>query len=284
MANLRTDYEDGELILADFFNETNAKVNSHNTEVVSIRQLVESAEFEQGVVQYADDVYLHSGTGLSSGNVESALGELASEVFPLEVTVGTYTDTYEVGDEITYEIPIAIKRHGEYVDKTATIVVSPNTAHFDTTNHKLVDEGLYPPQAGSISYTVEATQGGQIKSVTAKISTMFYLYAGDIGTSTLETDTAVKNKIESSWRNSNKTLSNATTKGSTPLAASHYYLFAVKSSVSLVVRDAATNGVISGCTTGTVTIERVNESDSDSYSYVIVPASSLAWSFKITNS
>lgn len=73
-------------------------------------------------------------------------------------------------------------------------------------------------------------------------------------------------------------------KTSTNLAANKYYVFVVKGSVNLVCRHAGTDGVVTGCTTGTATIQRVNQSGSDLYSYIIVEKSASAWSFKITNS
>ena len=81
-----------------------------------------------------------------------------------------------------------------------------------------------------------------------------------------------------------KQLSRATTKASTNLVANRYYVFAVKGSVNLVCRHAGTDAVVTGCTTGNATIQRVNNSGSDSYSYIIVEKSQSAWSFKITNS
>lgn len=291
MANLRTDYEDGELFLPDFLNETNARVNNFKTTVDSVYNLVHEAAISGGTVQSAVLVEC-SAQGLASENVNAALAELATEIFPLTVEVGTYTDTYEVGStNIKPEIPVAIKRHGEYVDGAATIVVSPNTAEFDTTNHKVVETGtLYTQMTGTQPYQVTATQGGQTKSVTARVYVQYYAYYGDIGTSTLADATAVKNKIESSWRDTNKKFSTKTdstlitSDGKVTNQANHYYLFAVQGSRTLIVKNAATGGVISGCQTGTATIQRVNGSGSDTYSWVIVPASPNSWDFKITNS
>jgi hypothetical protein len=82
------------------------------------------------------------------------------------------------------------------------------------------------------------------------------------------------------------------TLGGTNLPANKYYLFAVKSdtAVTLVVRENSTNAIVSGTVTGTVTLTQENNyqeggsARTNTYYYVLVPASTSAWTFKITNS
>jgi hypothetical protein len=221
-----------------------------------------------------------SRAGLMSSEDKNNINALLTKVFPLVVAIAKSTaGTYEIGSRVTPSIQLNITRRGANVASSAD--VTPSSGLYDAATKTVTDSEM---TSGTKTINVSVVQGGQTEQVSAQWKFMNYIYAGDIGTSTLANATAVKNKIESSWRDSNMSLSDSTTKGSTPLAANHYYLFAVKGSANLVVRDAATNGVISGCTTGTVTIVRVNNSGSDSYSYVIVPASTLSWNFKITNS
>lgn len=252
-----------------------------------------STELEKCVVEmFSGSPATYTRNGSMSKEDKQLLDEMASEVFPLEVTVGSYTNTYEVGSvNVKPEIPVAIKRHGEYVDGDATIQVTPNTADFDTTNHKIVDGStLYTQTTGTHAYRLTATQGGQTREVSALVNVRYYAYYGDIGTSALADATAVKDKIESSWRDTNKKFSTKTdstlitSDGKVTNQANHYYLFAVQGTRTLIVKNAATGGVVTGCAIGTVTIERVNETDSDTYTYVIVPASPNSWDFKITNS
>ena len=300
MANLRTDYEDGELFLPDFLNNTNRRVNTISPQVENLKE--QSDGLQNTLAEYMGEhgstpsgteaiaITLRAGTGLNSSNAQAAFAELASEVFPLTVEVGSYTDTYEVGSSVTPSIPIDIMRRGVYVDGSADIVTS--TGSFDTTNHVLTDNLLNPPIAGSQTYTVTVTQGGQTKVVTPSIYWKHYLYKGVVEANQKPTASNIKAFIEGSWRGSNKVLSNDKSLGNTNLAANKYYLFAVKQSaqghpVTLIVKNANSGGTIeiSSSDKGSdLQITRVNGSGSDYYSWVIVPASPNSWTFKIVNS
>lgn len=302
MANLRTDYEDGELILADFLNGTNRAVNDIAPQVGNLKE--QSDGLQDTLAEYMGEhgstpsgteaiaITLRAGTGLNSSNAQAAFAELASEVFPLDVTLGSYTDTYEVGSEITPSIPIDIKRRGVYVDGSATIVIDPNTGSFDTTNHVLTDSAYTPPMGSSKMWEVSVTQGGQTKVVNATIYAKYYLYKGVVEASAKPTASTIKAFIEGTWRNDHKVLSNDKTLGSTSLASGKYYLFAVRqtaqgSPVTLIVKNASSGGTIDVPNTdkgNDLAIARVNGSGSDYYSWVIVPASPNSWTFKITNS
>ena len=80
-------------------------------------------------------------------------------------------------------------------------------------------------------------------------------------------------------------LNETATLGSTNLPANKYYLFAVVGNKTLICRHAATGGLISGTVTGTCQIPRQNGTKNDNtYSYILVPKSEIAWAFTITNS
>jgi hypothetical protein len=79
-------------------------------------------------------------------------------------------------------------------------------------------------------------------------------------------------------------LSNSKTLGTTSLASGKYFLFAVPGTPTLVVRHAGTDSVIDS-EIGTIGISRKNgTSGLIVYSWVLVPASSMNWSFVIKNS
>jgi hypothetical protein len=123
-----------------------------------------------------------------------------------------------------------------------------------------------------------------------------YVYGGEPSSKPANA-AAVKTQIES-WGSSHGVLSDKknstaiTSDGEIGLAASKYYLFAVKQTasgvpVTLIVKNANSGGTIdvpSSDKGSDLQITRVNGSGSDYYSWVIVPASSNSWTFKIVNS
>lgn len=306
MAELRTDYEDGELFLPDFLNNTNRRVNSLNSGVGNIQEQANGLqdtldEFmgEHGTTPSgtsASAITLASGTGLNSSTAQQAFAELANEVFPLTVELGTNNaGSYEVGSEISPSMEIVATRRGAAVTLTANDVAVSPTGSYNASTGIVTDTAFTPPVAGSKTYTIEVTQGGQTKVVTAEYLARFYLYKGVLDSKPSPMNaTAIKTLIEGSWRGSNKVLSNDKSLGNTNLAANKYYLFAVKQSaqgssshITLIVKNANSGGTIDVPSTDKgfdLEIERVNESGSDYYSWVIVPASPNSWNFKITNS
>lgn len=225
-----------------------------------------------------------SRNGLMSSSDKRDINALLTEVFPLVVAIAsTNAGTYEITDSmhaINPEIQLSITRRGS--DVASSAVVTASSGNVSPNNKTIMDAAMY---SGTKTINVTVVQGGQTQQVSAMWKFMNFVYGGEVSTKPANA-AAVENLIETTWADdtSKRTLSTATTKGSTALAANKYYVFAVKGSVNLVVRHAETNGVISGCTTGTVTLNRVNGSGSDSYSYVIVEKSASAWNFKITNS
>jgi hypothetical protein len=78
-------------------------------------------------------------------------------------------------------------------------------------------------------------------------------------------------------------LSSSTTLGSTSLASGKYFLFAVPGTPTLVVRHSGTDSIVDA-EIGTIGLTRKNGTQgSILYSWILVPASSITWSFVIKN-
>ena len=252
---------------------------------------------EGGTVQNAAAVALANGTGLVATDVQGGIKELATAIFP--VTASIYegnAGTFETGDQITPLLKLDIKRNGVNVQSSSTVSVNPPEDMEVTTvsNRKVITyTGEEPLTSGTHTYAIDVVQGNQHAApLTAEYKFCPYLYKGVVEANQKPTASTIKAFIEGSWRNSNKVLSNDKTLGSTPLAANKYYLFAVKQSaqgspVTLIVKNASSGGTIdvpSSDKGSDLQITRVNGSGSDYYSWVIVPASSNSWTFKIVNS
>jgi hypothetical protein len=252
---------------------------------------------EGGTVQNAAAVALANGTGLVATDVQGGIKELATAIFP--VTASFYegnTGTFETGTPVTPLLKLDIKRNGVNVQSSSTVSVNPPEDMEVTTasSRKVITYTGEPLTSGTHTYAIDVVQGGQHAApLTAEYKFSYYLYKGVLDSKPSPMNaTAIKTLIEGSWRGSNKVLSNDKTLGNTNLAANKYYLFAVKQSaqgspVTLIVKDASSGGIIdvSSSDKGSdLQITRVNGSGSDYYSWVIVPASSNSWTFKITNS
>ena len=220
-------------------------------------------------------------SGLMSAEDKRMFDDVVTEVFPLTVAVASSNaGTYEVGDaqhSVTPQIVLSITRKGADVASSAQTTSSQGTVQSD---HKTITGSALT--SGTTTFQISVTQGGQTVNAPNQVfDFMNYMYYGEVSTKPAGA-TAVATLCENG--SLGKQLSRATTKSSTNLAANKYYVFAVKGSVNLVCRHAGTDAIVTGCTTGTATIQRVNQSGSDLYSYIIVEKSASAWSFKITNS
>lgn len=216
--------------------------------------------------------------GLMSATDKNMFDDMVTEVFPLTVAVASSNaGTREIGTSVTPNIVLGITRKGADVSSSANTTSSEGTVQSD---HKTIIGSALT--SGTTTFQISVSQGGQTKSAPDQVfDFMNYMYYGEVSTKPASA-TAVATLCENG--SLSKQLSRATTKTSTNLAANKYYVFAVKGSVNLVCRHAGTDAVVTGCTTGTATVQRVNNSGSDSYSYIIVEKSASAWSFKITNS
>ena len=219
--------------------------------------------------------------GVMTKEDKAMFDDMVTEVFPLTVAVASSNaGTREVGTSVTPQIVLSITRKGVDVPSAdITENITPNPAYISPDKRTISGNQV---SSGTTTYQIAVTQGGQTKNAPNQVfDFMNYMYYGEVSTKPANA-TAVATLCENG--SLGKQLSRATTKASTNLAANRYYVFAVKGSVNLVCRHAGTDAVVTGCTTGTATIQRVNQSGSDSYSYIIVEKSQSAWSFKITNS
>ena len=265
-------------------------------QIVALNQLAQELEeypdFVEGItalIQQKQDS-LVSGTNIKTINEQSLLGPgnieilglteqeranlnaLMIEVFPLSVAyTSNNAGVREVGTLVTPTASFSATRQGSPVTPES-VAVTPSAT---------VDGNSWvgtPVSSGSVTYTTQITQGGQTKTLSALTwSFTYYRYRGAISSIPVDYASTIKALAT-------KELSTAATLGSTALNAGMYYLFAVKGVVTLVCRHAATDGIIGGCVTGTVELEQENEQGTNTYSYILVPASSNNWNFKITNS
>ena len=226
--------------------------------------------------------------GVMTKEDKAMFDDMVTEVFPLTVAVASSNaGTREVGTSTTPIIVLSVTRKGVNIDITSDMLsVSPNDGSLNAATKTYTGAAI---SSGSKTYQIAVTQGGQTRSIPNQVFKFLnYVYGGELSSKPANA-AAVKAQIES-WGSSHGVLSDKTNStaiystGVVPLSANNYYLFAVRGSVNLVCRHAGTDAVVTGCTTGTATIQRVNNSGSDSYSYIIVEKSQSAWSFKITNS
>lgn len=219
--------------------------------------------------------------GVMTKEDKAMFDDMVTEVFPLTVgVVSSNAGTFEIGTSVTPQIVLSITRKGADIPASEiTENITPNPAYVSPDKRTISGNQV---SSGTTTYQIAVTQGGQTKSIPNQVfDFMNYMYFGETSTKPANAS-AVATLCQNG--SLSKQLSRATTKASTNLAANRYYVFAVKGSVNLVCRHAGTDAVVTGCTTGTATIQRVNNSGSDSYSYIIVEKSQSAWSFKITNS
>lgn len=240
---------------------------------------------EGGTVQNAAAVALANGTGLVATDVQGGIKELATAIFP--VTVSIYegnAGTFETGTPVTPLLKLDIKRNGVNVQSSSTVSVNPPEDMEVTTvsNRKVITYTGEPLTYGTTTYQISVTQGGQTVNAPAQtFSFLNYRYYGAVSTKPANA-AAVKTLCQNGTLT--KQLSSSTTMGKTALAASKYFVFVVpNTSVSLIVKNANSGGTVDNAGAGTVEIARVNGTADLNYKYVIVPASSNAWNFEITN-
>ena len=210
---------------------------------------------------------------------------LQAEVWPLVVAYGTKNSgKYEYGDSVTPSVAWTATRQGSAV--TPSSAVATTNLSGTTASNKLSYSAPSLNLTSEKTFSVVVSQGGQSVSLAqVKWTPTFYRYHGEVDSVPSNYATTIKGLTT-------KELSVEKTLGATQLAANKYYLFAVKSdtAVTLVVRENSTNAIVSGTVTGTVTLTQENNyqengsARTNTYYYVLVPASTSAWTFKITNS
>lgn len=238
----------------------------------------------EGKAAYAEQVYdEQAGRFQSDMNAEfrENISEMMSEVFPVEAAVvSSNAGTREIGTSITPVIEVSITRKGSDVAASSEVSVSPDDGSLSQDKKTYTGASI---SSGSKTYQIVVTQGGQTANIPNQVfSFLNYRYYGVVSSAPANA-AAVKTLCQNGTLS--KQLSSSTTLGDTELAANKYYVFVVpNTNVSLVVKNAKSGNTISGCTVGTVEIPRVNNSANVNYKYVVVPASSISWTFKITNS
>lgn len=240
---------------------------------------------EGGTVQNAAAVALANGTGLVATDVQGGIKELATAIFP--VTASIYegnTGIFETGTQVSPLLKLDIKRNGVNVQSSSTVSVNPPEDMEVTTasNRKVITYTGEPLTSGTHTYAIDVVQGGQHAApLTAEYKFSYYRYKGALSSKPNTSN------IVAAIRALPKELSTVTTLGQTTLEAGKYYLFAVKGTVSLIVKNAKSGGTIDipASDKGTCIVPQENGvGDGNTYSWVIVPASNNTWYFQITNS
>ena len=214
------------------------------------------------------------------------LDSLTSQVFPATVSVtgSSGFGVHEVGDVVTPSISWRVAREtiGEITDADITPMsssgsdwTSPSGAPF-----KGITEYTFPSVTTDTSYRVVVKAPGFDDLTIGPLTTKFtrYRYYGILS----EKPNTITESIVKSL--GTKELNDSGTLGSTSLGASRYFLFAVPGVKTLVVRHSGTDAIVDA-DKGTLEVRRENgPGTAYTYSWVLVPASSITWTFKITAS
>ena len=202
---------------------------------------------------------------------------LEKQTIPLALSYTSITPKAGTSERGTTFVPVvrmSIKWKGNNVADKSTVTVTPAVT-LATNNEAFTGATI----SNDTTYKVSVNYDG-IKGNFPDISYIFreYRYRGELSSVPSDYVAAIKGL-------DTQELSETATLGSTKLSANKYYLFAVVGNKKLVCRHAATGGLISGTVTGTCQIPRQNGTKNDNtYSYILVPKSEIAWSFIITNS
>ena len=217
-------------------------------------------------------------SGLMSPIDKADLTDVVRETFPLTVVIASSNaGTYETGTSVSPEIQLNITRRGRAISVPAEDVTVTPSGSFDAQTKIVSDSAI---SSGSRTYNISVQEGGQTKEVNAGYSFSYYRYKGVLSSKPNTSN------IVAAIRALPKELSTVATLGQTTLEANKYYLFAVKGNVTLIVKNAKSGGTISvpSSDKGTVMVPQENGQGSNTYSWIIVPASTNTWYFQITNS
>jgi hypothetical protein len=216
------------------------------------------------------------------------LETLRKQVFPVTITTTAQSGfgVHELGDVVTPSISWRVARETEGEITDTQVTPQSNTGSTWTSPVDAPYSGIttYTWSSPSVntSYRVIVSspdfQDLTIGPLTVKFTR--YRYYGVLSSHPESITEALVKSLSTSELNDSGTL------GNTSLASGKYFLFVVPGVKTLVVRHAGTDGVIDS-EKGTIVIHRKNGTDSGSghsYSWILVPSSSVAWSFKITGS
>ena len=220
--------------------------------------------------------------GVMSAQQAEDLEDVVLQVYPLVASI-TYSNagTFEKGSSITPQVNVGLTRRGVGV---ATEVALTTTMRVVDTQGNTPSDYIpltYDPITQDTSFNIHASHKGQtVVLPQQQYKFVNYVY-GDVLSEEPESSSIVTHLYAAQTL---RELSSRTTYSGT-LQAEKYFIFGVPGNVTLICRHSETGAIISGCTTGTVQVPRQNNySNTDLYSYIIVPSSDVAWNFKITNS
>lgn len=224
--------------------------------------------------------------GLDTTNktVVGAINEVAGTVMPLKFDPSTaQTQKVKIGSSINYSAAFSVKKGSSDVTTREDIVVSVISssgslagATISTANKTITKSSV--SSNGNIQLKAQrVVDDGVVETVDGPVySVAFYYYKYE---GQLDSDPgAITESIVKAL--SSAELTNTTTKALTQLPANKYYLFSVASSYitgKVLEADNSAGAKITGARTGTVTVDGVN------YSYILVPASTASYEFKIVN-
>lgn len=261
------------------FKECSHSIGEQREKTEGLQDTINEAALHNGEVQAAVLVNIASGTGLTAVNAQQAFAEIAREIYPVQVTIAeSNAGTFEIGTRKTPHIVLSILRNGADVSSSADTTSSQGEVQSD---HKTIIGSEIT--SGTTTFQISVSQGGQTVNASNQVfDFMNYRYYGVINSTTEPTKAQVKTLCENGTLT--KQLSRSTKMSATDLAANKCYVFVVpNTNVNLIVRNAKSGNPISGCTVDTVTINRVNGTDTVNCKYVIVPYGTAAWTFEITN-
>jgi len=218
-----------------------------------------------------------------SGNIK----RLMDKNFPVmaSITSSTGFGNHEIGDTVTVSISWSVTREVEPYTINGSLVtpmISENGGSSWTSETSFTEGSMYTREnitsGTSIKLLIQPPDSAQnIILGPLSVNFMDYRYYGILNSR----PSSIKESIIKSLSTSE--LSNSKTLGTTNLGSGKYFLFAVPGTPTLVVRHAGTDSIIDS-EIGTIGISRKNGSSGlIVYSWVLVPASSINWSFVIKN-
>lgn len=211
---------------------------------------------------------------------------LLKQVFPVTASITNQSGfgLHEYGDVVTPTISWRVTREteGEITDtqvtpqsNTGSVWASPASAPFNG-----IKEYTWSSPTVDTSYRV-IVSGSNFSDLTIGPLTVKFARYRYYGILSSRPESVTESLVKSLGTSE---LSDSGTLGNTSLAAGKYFLFVVPGVKTLVVHHSGTDGVVDS-EKGTVEIHRKNGTGTGyTYSWILVPASSTAWSFKISGS
>lgn len=222
-------------------------------------------------------------TTMEVGSAKPSVSDFASSGSPASAVSTAATATGGSLNEDSSNISIVTSTDSSFVVKATRVYTTGTTqvkSSKGTPTNKTAANSNTELSSASVNSNIDASTF-VIKSMTKTaqytISYMNYRYRGELS-SLPSTDADILSAIQGA----SKEFSHAGTLGATNLAKDKYYIFAVVGTHSFEIRENSVNAVVDAAKTGIISVPRVNGSGSDTYSYIIVPASAaMAWVFRI---